>query len=96
MTEEGAITRRVGWRRGDPVSAMLSREWLVTNGLGGYASGTVSGVSTRRFHGVLIAALPAPLGLPRAGRPRRDTAPDLRRALSVARRSRPSARRRTA
>jgi predicted glycogen debranching enzyme len=37
-------------------------EWLVTNGLGGYASGTVSGVVTRRYHGLLIAALPAPLG----------------------------------
>jgi predicted glycogen debranching enzyme len=37
-------------------------EWLVTNGLGGYASETVSGALTRRFHGLLIAALPAPLG----------------------------------
>src|SRR5204862_2470874 len=37
-------------------------EWLVTNGLGGYASGTVAGVVTRRYHGVLVAALPAPLG----------------------------------
>lgn len=42
--------------------ALVSREWLVTNGLGGYASGTVSGVNTRRYHGLLIAALPAPLG----------------------------------
>jgi predicted glycogen debranching enzyme len=41
---------------------LLSREWLVTNGLGGYASGTVLGVPTRRFHGILIAALPAPHG----------------------------------
>jgi predicted glycogen debranching enzyme len=40
----------------------LRREWLVTNGLGGYASGTVAGVVTRRYHGLLIAALPAPLG----------------------------------
>ena len=40
----------------------VSREWLVTNGLGGYASGTVSGFMTRRFHGLLIAALPAPQG----------------------------------
>jgi predicted glycogen debranching enzyme len=39
-----------------------TREWLVTNGLGGYASGTVSGALTRRFHGVLISALPAPRG----------------------------------
>jgi predicted glycogen debranching enzyme len=38
------------------------REWLVTNGLGGYAAGTVAGVMTRRYHGLLIAALPAPLG----------------------------------
>ena len=38
------------------------QEWIVTNGLGGYASGTVCGVPTRRYHGLLIAALPAPLG----------------------------------
>src|SRR5262245_21277867 len=37
-------------------------EWLVTNGLGGYASGTIYGQMTRRYHGLLIAALPAPLG----------------------------------
>ena len=40
----------------------LKEEWLVTNGLGGYASGTVSGAITRRYHGLLIAALPNPLG----------------------------------
>ncbi|MGI8672693.1 MAG: amylo-alpha-1,6-glucosidase [Luteitalea sp.] len=39
-----------------------SREWLVTNGLGGYASGTIIGALTRRFHGLLVAALPSPLG----------------------------------
>ena len=39
-----------------------AREWLVTNGLGGFASATVSGEITRRYHGFLIAALPAPLG----------------------------------
>jgi predicted glycogen debranching enzyme len=38
------------------------REWLVTNGLGGFASGTVAGVVTRRYHGLLVAALPVPLG----------------------------------
>src|SRR5271170_7064639 len=37
-------------------------EWLVTNGLGGYASGTLSGVIARRYHGYLVAALPAPFG----------------------------------
>ena len=43
----------------DPI---LSREWLVTNGLGGYASGTITGAITRRFHGDLIASHAAPLG----------------------------------
>jgi predicted glycogen debranching enzyme len=38
------------------------REWLVTNGLGGYASGTVAGVINRRYQGLLVASLPAPLG----------------------------------
>src|SRR5262245_41126230 len=37
-------------------------EWLVTNGLGGYACGTMTGLVTRRFHGYLVAALPAPRG----------------------------------
>src|SRR5579862_9961196 len=36
------------------------REWLVTNGLGGFASGTVAGVLTRRYHGLLVAALHPP------------------------------------
>uniref|UniRef100_Q02CI6 Glycogen debranching enzyme, putative n=1 Tax=Solibacter usitatus (strain Ellin6076) TaxID=234267 RepID=Q02CI6_SOLUE len=40
----------------------LQEEWLATNGLGGYASGTVGGAITRRYHGLLIAALPNPLG----------------------------------
>lgn len=38
------------------------REWLVTNGIGGYASGTIANVLTRRYHGLLIAALNPPLG----------------------------------
>ena len=46
----------------DQTSAQLDREWIVTNGLGGYASGTIAGLNTRRFHGWLIAALPAPHG----------------------------------
>src|SRR3979490_2065856 len=56
--------RRIPWVSAattDP-EAHVTREWLVTNGLGGYASGTVAGVITRRYHGVLIAALPAPFG----------------------------------
>lgn len=39
-----------------------AREWLVTNGIGGYASGTIAGLLTRRYHGLLVAALNPPLG----------------------------------
>jgi predicted glycogen debranching enzyme len=39
----------------------LRREWLVTNGLGGYASGTLTGINTRRYHGLLVAALQPPV-----------------------------------
>jgi predicted glycogen debranching enzyme len=39
-----------------------SREWLVTNGIGGYASGTIANLLTRRYHGLLVAALKPPLG----------------------------------
>ena len=53
---------QIGWQRGDSQESLLEREWLVTNGLGGYASGTIGGAATRRFHGKLIAALPSPLG----------------------------------
>jgi glycogen debranching enzyme len=41
-------------------AAAESREWLVTNGLGGFASGTIAGILTRRYHGLLIAALDPP------------------------------------
>jgi len=53
ITERDAQTRV---RRG------VYSEWIITNGLGGYASGTIGGFNTRRFHGWLIAALPAPHG----------------------------------
>jgi predicted glycogen debranching enzyme len=42
--------------------ACTDTEWLVTNGIGGYASGTISGVLTRRYHGLLVAALQPPAG----------------------------------
>ena len=44
------------------VSYAGEREWLMTNGIGGFASGTVSGLLTRRYQGLLIAALKPPLG----------------------------------
>src|ERR1700733_7797342 len=44
------------------LTSATKREWLVTNGLGGYASGTIAGILTRRYHGLLIAALQPPGG----------------------------------
>jgi len=43
------------------VDDALTREWLVTNGLGGYASSTVLGVNTRKYHGLLVAAFNPPI-----------------------------------
>ncbi len=48
--------------RDEKPKSEVQREWLVTNGLGGFASATVSGEIARRYHGFLVAALPAPLG----------------------------------
>jgi predicted glycogen debranching enzyme len=44
------------------LAAAERREWLCTNGLGGFASGTVAGTATRRYHGLLVAALAPPVG----------------------------------
>ena len=50
---------------GRPVCGDLAeaerREWLVTNGIGGYASGTIAGTLTRRYHGLLVASLKPPV-----------------------------------
>lgn len=43
------------------VDGALGKEWLLTNGLGGYASSTVLGVNTRKYHGLLVAALNPPI-----------------------------------
>ena len=58
------VVRRIDLTRarGEETRQLLRREWLATNGLGGYASGTISGSVTWRYHGLLIAALPAPFG----------------------------------
>ncbi|HEY1922980.1 MAG TPA: amylo-alpha-1,6-glucosidase [Tepidisphaeraceae bacterium] len=42
--------------------SQLQQEWLITNGIGGFASGTVVGCNTRRYHGLLCAALLPPVG----------------------------------
>ena len=44
------------------LDAAETREWIATNGIGGFASGTIAGCLTRRYHGLLIAALQPPVG----------------------------------
>jgi predicted glycogen debranching enzyme len=44
------------------LSVVSKREWLVTNGIGGFAGGTLANVLSRRYHGLLVAALQPPLG----------------------------------
>src|SRR5258705_10636797 len=46
---------------GNLVSA-LRREWLETNGIGGFAASTIPGLNTRRYHGLLVAATKPPVG----------------------------------
>ena len=44
------------------LDAALRREWLETNGLGGFASGSVLGARTRRYHALLLTATTPPTG----------------------------------
>ena len=53
MEPDGALGEDLG---------ALEHEWLVTDGRGGYAAGTVAGPHTRRYHGLLIVPLAPPLG----------------------------------
>jgi predicted glycogen debranching enzyme len=57
-------SRRLNWSdtSSELAEQLTNREWLVTNGIGGYASGSIAGIPTRRFHALLVAALPAPIG----------------------------------
>jgi len=57
-----ALTIRFGRASCAELAFSERREWLVTNGLGGYACGTVAGLLTRRYHGLLVAATAPPAG----------------------------------
>src|SRR5579864_2827163 len=69
--DQGTTPTSVGAATASPVnfgretcgsfSEASAREWLVTNGIGGFASGTIAGAATRRYHGLLVAALKPPL-----------------------------------
>src|SRR5262250_1259038 len=64
--DQGNASERAAVHFGREVCGTLEvaeqREWLVTNGIGGFASGTVAGNATRRYHGLLVAALQPPVG----------------------------------
>ena len=65
-TSAASATVLPGDRFGRDVTADLAaasgREWLVTNGIGGYAAASLTGMPTRGYHGLLVAALTPPLG----------------------------------
>ncbi len=50
------------WHRDRDPLELRRREWLITNGLGGYASGTIAGIPTRKYHGLFVPNLAAPKG----------------------------------
>ena len=50
------------WPSGPTLDQVIDREWLVANGQGGYASSTIAGCNTRRYHGLFTPSLPAPFG----------------------------------
>lgn len=54
----GLPSTHIEWPNGPEMEEGLHREWLVTNGLGGYASGTLLGGNTRRYHGLFVPNLP--------------------------------------
>ncbi|HKZ93215.1 MAG TPA: amylo-alpha-1,6-glucosidase [Candidatus Bathyarchaeia archaeon] len=54
-------TMKIGSNVLSDTNRALKTEWLVTNGLGGYASSTILGVNTRKYHGLLVAALNPPV-----------------------------------
>src|SRR5436853_991496 len=66
VTAAVAVMERDMIRFGETVcnnlDATAGREWLETNGIGGFASATITGCHTRRYHGLLVAATKPPVG----------------------------------
>jgi len=61
VSTECPVLDTVPVRRGSELDGLLEEEWLLSNGRGGYASGTVIGIPTRKYHGLLVAAARPPL-----------------------------------
>src|SRR5215831_13216562 len=60
-SEDGPLIR-LGPETFLPFERGLGREWLLANGLGGFASSTVVGANSRRYHGLLVSATRPPVG----------------------------------
>jgi len=60
MIKERELT--LPWDVSSDPSQLRQREWIITNGLGGYASGTVAGIPSRKYHGLFVPNLSAPKG----------------------------------
>jgi predicted glycogen debranching enzyme len=58
----GAAQLVLAWEAADAPDLLAEREWLVTNGLGGFASGSLLGIPTRRYHGLFVPNLARPKG----------------------------------
>lgn len=56
------ISISIPWKAEQDVKQLIEKEWLVTNGIGGYASSTIMGIPTRRYHGLFVPNLRAPRG----------------------------------
>jgi predicted glycogen debranching enzyme len=52
---------KVGRELGSDITLATSREWLITNGIGGYCSSTVPCINTRRYHGILVSSQQPPV-----------------------------------
>ena len=52
----------LSWERSNDPSFLRNREWLLTNGLGGYSSGTLAGIPARKYHGLFVPNLAFPKG----------------------------------
>lgn len=52
---------KIGRESESDISLATSHEWLITNGIGGYASSTVPCINTRRYHGILVASQRPPV-----------------------------------
>lgn len=58
----GLPTQHFGRETTSDLASLESREWLITNGIGGYAGGSLAGSNTRGYHGLLVAAVTPPVG----------------------------------